>query len=50
VPGAFMSMIGSEKLNQSIAEIDDLTPSSMLSFMNRKIKDSLKQCNIGRNK
>jgi serine phosphatase RsbU (regulator of sigma subunit)/ligand-binding sensor domain-containing protein len=43
VPGAFMSMIGSEKLNQSIAEIDDLTPSSMLSFMNRKIKDSLKQ-------
>ncbi len=43
VPGAFMSMIGSEKLNQSIAEIDDLTPSNMLSFMNRKIKDSLKQ-------
>jgi serine phosphatase RsbU (regulator of sigma subunit) len=38
-----MSMIGSEKLNQSIAEIDDLTPSNMLSFMNRKIKDSLKQ-------
>jgi serine phosphatase RsbU (regulator of sigma subunit) len=43
VPGAFMSMIGSEKLNQSIAEIEDLTPSNMLSFMNRKIKDSLKQ-------
>ena len=43
VPGAFMSMIGSEKLNQSIAEIDDLTPSNILSFMNRKIKDSLKQ-------
>ncbi len=43
VPGAFMSMIGSEKLNQSIAEIDDLTPANMLSFMNRKIKDSLKQ-------
>jgi serine phosphatase RsbU (regulator of sigma subunit)/ligand-binding sensor domain-containing protein len=43
VPGAFMSMIGSEKLNQSIAEIDDLTPANILSFMNRKIKDSLKQ-------
>jgi serine phosphatase RsbU (regulator of sigma subunit) len=43
VPGAFMSMIGSEKLNQSMAEINDLTPSNILSFMNRKIKDSLKQ-------
>jgi serine phosphatase RsbU (regulator of sigma subunit)/ligand-binding sensor domain-containing protein len=43
VPGAFMSMIGSEKLNQSIAEISDLTPANILSFMNQKIKDSLKQ-------
>lgn len=43
VPGAFMSMIGSEKLNQSVAEIADLTPSRILSFMNKQIKDSLKQ-------
>lgn len=43
VPGAFMSMIGSEKLNQSIAEINNLSPAGILSFMNKQIKDSLKQ-------
>jgi serine phosphatase RsbU (regulator of sigma subunit)/ligand-binding sensor domain-containing protein len=43
VPGAFMSMIGSEKLNQSVAEIVDLSPANILSFMNKQIKDSLKQ-------
>ncbi|MCC6251949.1 MAG: SpoIIE family protein phosphatase [Bacteroidia bacterium] len=43
VPGAFMSMIGNEKLNQAITEIPDLTPSTMLKFLNQHIKDSLRQ-------
>jgi serine phosphatase RsbU (regulator of sigma subunit) len=43
VPGAFMSMIGSEKLNQAISELDVVSPSSILYFLNHEIKKTLKQ-------
>lgn len=43
VPGAFMSMIGSDKLNQAVLEAKLTNPSDILSFLNRGIKKSLKQ-------
>ncbi len=43
VPGAFMSMIGMEKLNQAVRELNNPEPSSILSFLNREIKTTLKQ-------
>ncbi len=41
VPGAFMSMIGSEKLDDALANSTDT--SEILSYLNRGIKSSLKQ-------
>ncbi|MCB9195690.1 MAG: SpoIIE family protein phosphatase [Flavobacteriales bacterium] len=43
VPGAFMSMIGSDKLNQAILEAQLTNPADILSYLNRGIKKSLKQ-------
>ena len=43
VPGAFMSMIGSDKLNQAVLEAKLTNPAEILSFLNRGIKKSLKQ-------
>jgi len=43
VPGAFMSMIGSEKLNQSIRELPIVSPSRMLGFLNLEVKRTLRQ-------
>lgn len=41
VPGAFMSMIGSEKLKEAVMQTHD--PSSILKKLNQGIKQSLKQ-------
>lgn len=43
VPGAFMSMIGSDKLNQAVLEKGHVNPSDIISFLNVGIKNSLKQ-------
>lgn len=43
VPGAFMSMIGSDKLNHFVKEKHIINPSLILSEINRGIKKSLKQ-------
>jgi serine phosphatase RsbU (regulator of sigma subunit)/ligand-binding sensor domain-containing protein len=43
VPGAFMSMIGSEKLNQSVRELPIVSPSRMLGFLNLEVKRTLRQ-------
>lgn len=43
VPGAFMSMIGSDKLNQAVKQQGITNPSEILSTVNRGIKESLKQ-------
>jgi serine phosphatase RsbU (regulator of sigma subunit) len=43
VPGAFMSMIGSDKLNQAVLEKGYVNPSDIISFLNVGIKTSLKQ-------
>jgi len=43
VPGAFMSMIGSDKLNQAVLEARLSNPAEILSFLNKGIKKSLKQ-------
>lgn len=43
VPGAFMSMIGSDKLNQAILEAQLTNPADILSYLNKGIKKSLKQ-------
>lgn len=43
VPGAFMSMIGSDKLNQAVKERKITDPGEILSFVNQGIKFSLKQ-------
>ena len=43
VPGAFMSMIGIEKLNLSVNAVKNLTASNILSFVNIELKNSLKQ-------
>jgi serine phosphatase RsbU (regulator of sigma subunit) len=42
VPGAFMSMLGVEKLNEALLLSDDV--SEMLAHLNRSIKKSLGQC------
>ncbi|HEY0029392.1 MAG TPA: SpoIIE family protein phosphatase [Bacteroidia bacterium] len=41
VPGAFMSMIGSEQLNEAVAQSSDT--STILSYLNKGIKRSLQQ-------
>lgn len=43
VPGAFMSMIGSDKLNVCVIEKGITSPDQILSFLNVGIKASLKQ-------
>jgi serine phosphatase RsbU (regulator of sigma subunit) len=43
VPGAFMSMIGTDQLNQIIVENGITTPSEILSRLNKGIKHALKQ-------
>ncbi len=43
VPGAFMSMIGSDRLNIIVAERKITSPGQILSELNRAIKKSLKQ-------
>jgi serine phosphatase RsbU (regulator of sigma subunit) len=43
VPGAFMSMIGSDKLNQAVLEKGHVNPADIISFLNVGIKTSLKQ-------
>jgi len=43
VPGAFMSMIGSDKLNRAVIEEKTSDPSLILSHLNQGIKKALKQ-------
>jgi len=43
VPGAFMSMIGSDKLNRVVLDEKNAIPSTILSQLNKGIKTSLKQ-------
>ena len=43
VPGAFMSMIGTDKLNQFVKERKNSDPAKILSAINQGIKKSLKQ-------
>lgn len=43
VPGAFMSMIGSDRLNNIVSERKITSPGKILSELNRAIKKSLKQ-------
>lgn len=43
VPGAFMSMIGSDRLNNIVSENKVTAPGAILSELNRAIKKSLKQ-------
>jgi serine phosphatase RsbU (regulator of sigma subunit) len=43
VPGAFMSMIGSDKLNQAVLEKAMTNPADILSWVNVGIKKALKQ-------
>lgn len=43
VPGAFMSMIGSDRLNNIVSENKIVSPAAILSELNRAIKKSLKQ-------
>lgn len=43
VPGAFMSMIGSDRLNNIVSENRIVSPGAILSELNRAIKKSLKQ-------
>lgn len=43
VPGAFMSMIGVDKLNVCVSEKGITNPSLILSFLNEGIKTSLRQ-------
>jgi serine phosphatase RsbU (regulator of sigma subunit) len=45
VPGAFMSMIGTEKLTQAIRELPVLNASAILSFLNVEVRKSLNQGN-----
>lgn len=45
IPGAFMSMVGSEKLYESVTRMEDV--STILSHMNRGIKASLRQSDAG---
>jgi serine phosphatase RsbU (regulator of sigma subunit) len=41
VPGAFMSMMGMEKLNQSVKVLSKVNPSKILSYLNKEIKLTL---------
>lgn len=43
VPGAFMSMIGSDRLNNIVNELRVVNPGQILSELSRAIKKSLKQ-------
>ncbi|MDQ3190016.1 MAG: SpoIIE family protein phosphatase, partial [Bacteroidota bacterium] len=43
VPGAFMSMIGNDQLNQIIIEKGEKDPARILSLLNKSIKSALKQ-------
>lgn len=43
VPGALMSMIGCDKLNQAVLQNGLTNPAEILSFVSRGIKNSLKQ-------
>ncbi len=43
VPGAFMSMIGSDRLNIIVNERHETSPGQILSNLNRAIKNTLKQ-------
>ncbi|HEU4717516.1 MAG TPA: tetratricopeptide repeat protein [Bacteroidia bacterium] len=43
VPGAFMSMIGIDKMNQAVLEPGTLDPSVILTTVNRQLKTVLKQ-------
>lgn len=43
VPGAFMSMIGVDKLNVCVGEKGITSPDQILSFLNEGIKNSLRQ-------
>ncbi len=43
VPGAFMSMIGSDRLNNIVSEKKITSPAQILSELNQAIKKSLKQ-------
>lgn len=43
VPGAFMSMIGSDKLNRVVLDEKNAIPATILSQLNKGIKTSLKQ-------
>jgi len=43
VPGAFMSMIGSDKLNRAVIEERTTNPALILSHLNQGIKKALKQ-------
>lgn len=43
VPGAFMSIIGTSFLNQILVEHNDLTPSQILTLLDKKIVKSLRQ-------
>jgi serine phosphatase RsbU (regulator of sigma subunit) len=45
VPGAFMSIMGYNLLNETITEKPEATPSEMLDILNRKVLNSLKQHN-----
>jgi serine phosphatase RsbU (regulator of sigma subunit)/Tfp pilus assembly protein PilF len=47
VPGAFMSMIGIDKLNQAVLEKQLTQPSHILSSINKGIRQSLKQDELG---
>ena len=43
VPGAFMSMVGSDKLSHAVSEYGLTMPNDLLSFVNQGIKTALKQ-------
>lgn len=43
VPGAFMSMIGSEKLNQAVHDLVNPDPSKMLVFMNQSVTKAMRK-------
>ncbi|HEY6159656.1 MAG TPA: tetratricopeptide repeat protein, partial [Bacteroidia bacterium] len=43
VPGAFMSMLGSDKLTHAVREKNLTRPGEILSYLNRSVKHTLKQ-------
>ncbi len=49
VPGAFMSMIGSDKLNRVVIEERKSNPAEILSHLNKGIKMALKQNELDEN-